>query len=1128
MSQLALASRLKPEIRLAQAVSLYEADLSTDQKMRLREERSRLRDTPPDITDVMRLTAELDQAATAATGKRRCSGPRMVNVLQSVQQFAALGDIIIGGSQNLIACGVWTLVRTSLLLISNYSSYLERLSTLFMEVGRVAPRYERMALLYPRSMHLQSCMYEYFIVIVNLCHKLLKFTQKSSLGQIKASVVDGDLKTSQTNLELWATRMRDEVQLLMAEEIADEAAKNSKFREFSSAVSKSDSYKRQLKSHLRMLDFCSTYDHTMAWKQNRKAGTTCLFHESAEYRNWKNQSSSGTLVYTASLGFGKSVLLANLVDDLHIHVQDSKVPVIYFFCRYDISESLQARTIIGSIARQLLARIQSRRLNFDSAMADLLNKNRLGDFDTMFALLQRVLVSDFKAYVVIDGIDECESSERRILMEELRRLQNTFSIHLCISLRLEPNSHLEVDTDGLIHATITQIPDNSSEIGAFIQAELESCISSGRLIIGDPHLILEIRDTLSQRSQGMFLWVVLQIETMCMMDSDYAIRQALENLSQNLRETFSRILQRSERPGALNQRAILELITAAHTPLTTEQIREALSVVPGNIVWDPSRLPNDINATLSCCGCLVILDEEERTARLVHPSFRQFVLDEPEYVNLEHAHARMAGIIITYLSYNVFGTQLSTTVIPKVKAGSIPAKIAQAALPSSGNIRSLALKLLRSTNKNELDFRKSLAQVRPRHQTSNQFHLRSYAKLYWCSHLLKFRGLDQRLSQLLVSLLEAKQLSPVSESLRSFPSHTLLYGSVDSNLTLGFWTNRYPFEPPVLHLAVVSGHDLLVEAVINLGDCDINFKDPTGQTAIQLAALTRNLKTFEYLLNMESLDVSSENWLGHAPLHAAILDPSEDLIRIMLMSKKFDVNIRDIINNNTVLHMAVGFTKVDLIELLLESESIDTSILDDDGRAPIHLATALKNFDVMRVLIGSSKVDINQKDGRGRAAIHTAVVHVAHCRWESMTLKVLLASERIDVNAKDLTGYTALHVTTKMACLPIVVQLLDFSGTDANARCKDGTALHIAASMIWEELKRHRLDEVNQEYSRSTEHLRDYIQVFMWLLRFGRVDTTLRDDRGLTAEEFLANKGIKMEHLAIWGSKHPTLGSIDF
>jgi hypothetical protein len=113
---LATASRLKPEIRLAQAVSQFEADLSSDQKATFRTYRSQSRDSPPDLSDVMRLTAEIDRRASGETGTRRCFGPRLTNFLQAVQQFAGLGDIIVGGSQNIIACGVWSLVRMSLLV----------------------------------------------------------------------------------------------------------------------------------------------------------------------------------------------------------------------------------------------------------------------------------------------------------------------------------------------------------------------------------------------------------------------------------------------------------------------------------------------------------------------------------------------------------------------------------------------------------------------------------------------------------------------------------------------------------------------------------------------------------------------------------------------------------------------------------------------------------------------------------------------------------------------------------------------------------------------------------------------------------------------------------------------------
>jgi hypothetical protein len=110
------ASRLKPEIRLAQAVSQFEADLSNEQKAVFRNYRSQSRSSPPDPRDVMRLTAEIDHQASGKISHGRCFGPRLTNFLQAVQQFAALGDIIVGGSQNLIACGVWTIVRMSLLV----------------------------------------------------------------------------------------------------------------------------------------------------------------------------------------------------------------------------------------------------------------------------------------------------------------------------------------------------------------------------------------------------------------------------------------------------------------------------------------------------------------------------------------------------------------------------------------------------------------------------------------------------------------------------------------------------------------------------------------------------------------------------------------------------------------------------------------------------------------------------------------------------------------------------------------------------------------------------------------------------------------------------------------------------
>ncbi|KAF2179093.1 hypothetical protein K469DRAFT_674764, partial [Zopfia rhizophila CBS 207.26] len=583
---------------------------------------------------------------------RRCFGPRLTNFLQAVQQYAALGDVIVGGSQNVIACGVWSLVRMSLLLIINFSCYLEKLSTLLMTVGRSAPRYRIMALLYPRSKILQSHLFEYFIVVVRLCHKLLKFTQKSPFGQVASTLSDSDMRTFQSELDLWANSIKEEVSLLVAKKIEEEAQENSQFRALSSKFSKSVSLQQRLATNLRVLDFCSKYDYETTWKQTRKVGNTTLFSRAAEYQEWKGRSDSCTLMYTGKLGSGKSVLLANIVDDMYLYVQSKNIAVAYFFCRHDIPESLKARTVIGSLARQLLRPIPDLAI-----VAELLDETTSAlDFETLISLLQRAIPPNRKAYFVLDGLDECNSTERNILIQQLRKLQESFALSLCVSLRLEPNNTLILSSEQFTAARVISIPDKNPDIEAFIEAKLESCIKSQKLVIGNPNLILEIQDTLLKGSQGMFLWVALQIESLCAMRTDDAIQNALADLPKDLPETYSRILQRSEELGKPYQRPILELITVAHRPLMTKELREALSVVPGDAVWNPARLLNDVYSTLTCCGCLLTIDEEELTVRLVHHSVKQFLLRGfTETTNMaftmDSAQRKMADIIVTYLSY---------------------------------------------------------------------------------------------------------------------------------------------------------------------------------------------------------------------------------------------------------------------------------------------------------------------------------------------------------------------------------------------------------------------------------------------------------------------------------------------
>ncbi|KAJ5623389.1 hypothetical protein N7490_011994 [Penicillium lividum] len=90
------------------------------------------------------------------------------------------------------------------------------------------------------------------------------------------------------------------------------------------------------------------------------------------------------------------------------------------------------------------------------------------------------------------------------------------------------------------------------------------------------------------------------------MCTDEAIRQALANLPRTLSETFDRILRKLDpKIARSHQRSVLEIVVAARHPLNPEELREALSVKPGDFTWDLSKLINDIFGILTCCGGLL-------------------------------------------------------------------------------------------------------------------------------------------------------------------------------------------------------------------------------------------------------------------------------------------------------------------------------------------------------------------------------------------------------------------------------------------------------------------------------------------------------------------------------------------
>ena len=98
---------LKPEIRLVQAISDYEAILSDQERSELHSQGL------PDATAAINLATLID--GQCSNGRRHCMGPRLIVFLESVQHFSQGLDVLVSSHPEFAAL-VWGGVKTALLV----------------------------------------------------------------------------------------------------------------------------------------------------------------------------------------------------------------------------------------------------------------------------------------------------------------------------------------------------------------------------------------------------------------------------------------------------------------------------------------------------------------------------------------------------------------------------------------------------------------------------------------------------------------------------------------------------------------------------------------------------------------------------------------------------------------------------------------------------------------------------------------------------------------------------------------------------------------------------------------------------------------------------------------------------
>ncbi|KAI1131691.1 hypothetical protein F5Y10DRAFT_43780 [Nemania abortiva] len=752
------SASLKPEVRIAQAVSEFGAILSDPHKASFRALASR---SPPSFADVIKLTEEVNIDGSRHHKAWMPYGTRLVGILERILVLSQAGDAVIGGSQNLIASGVWGVVKLSLLVATGYLSFFDKLSSFLMRLGNSSAVTRDLALLHPQCRELQKLMSEYLITLVSFCTRIVIFAQSSCLSQVANSLFvsfDKEFNECETELQRWSSLIEKRVTILMSQFQQDTAGILAHASRTFDIIASSDSKKRAkllLKRKGGILGILcpNQHEYDLAWRRQRKKGTPEWIFADDTYQQWKASNTSTTLWISGKLGSGKTVLLASIVGDTYGAPETRSAanpePLItFFFCSYEDKSSLRSANIFGSIARQILSISDPDSASL-SAAGEFLQSHKSWSAEEILELLLKVLPENQPIFLIIDALDECSGQDLGETILSLKGLLEKRTVRLCCSSRTDSPAYRTASSSfNIDHQIPVTNPSINTEMAAFIDRELQQRKHIYNL---GPETEGLIKDMLVAGAHGMYLWVALQIATIlplydCKLLSESDIRGILFNLPTDLPAAFNRALDRivDRRYG----NTIFQLVAAAQRPLSTQELRVALNVTPGDTDWDVTTLPYDARWIVGACGGgLLEIDEESDDVHFIHHSAAQHLitdsinLDSQQHrFTLDQTHLSLGSICVTYLHYGIFDNQISIPYKLNVDVSKLANKVTETTMASN----SLTFKLVSAFKGSQRQRPQGLdiGRVIQQHSTTPPWaevhYLLEYAKDHWISHTGRF------------------------------------------------------------------------------------------------------------------------------------------------------------------------------------------------------------------------------------------------------------------------------------------------------------------------------------------------------------------------------------------------------
>ncbi|KAF7552049.1 hypothetical protein G7Z17_g4593 [Cylindrodendrum hubeiense] len=335
-------------------------------------------------------------------------------------------------------------------------------------------------------------------------------------------------------------------------------------------------------------------------------GTCTWLLRHPTYESWFGNPHSSFLWLSADPGCGKSVLASFLIDHFSSLTSSQRPSVCYFFFKSDNNEQKHATHALQAILCQLLRQ----RETLLKVVSSTLNEQRLDSLPNLWnAFIAAAEHPDTGDTIcILDGLDECDMRSRKelagLISTHFSRtlpstsLKSSPRFKLLVASRpdtafkilfdkpprrLEPKSSNQSDQSNPQASMIRlrgedEIEAITDDVSMVIKSDMEELEYQGL----PSETLMSIQTQLIARADRTFLWVTLILALLKERVEAGASTPELDAIlqSRDIDVLYSQLL--SGRTNAPRARKVLNLVLAAHRPLTVEELSIALAIDQDN------------------------------------------------------------------------------------------------------------------------------------------------------------------------------------------------------------------------------------------------------------------------------------------------------------------------------------------------------------------------------------------------------------------------------------------------------------------------------------------------------------------------------------------------------------------